>query len=330
MRSWIVESLTETGTMALIDRAEPVAGPGTYVVQVECAGVNFADTLMLRGRYQNKPALPFTPGIEVAGRILAAGEGAVLAPGQRICASVPSGGFAERAVVAAASARAIPDDVPSDAALVLLGVNYPTSYYALHNRAAMQAGETVLVHAAAGGVGSAAVQIALAAGCRVIATAGTTEKRAVCRELGATIVLDYTDPGWVDALRAQTGAAGVDVVYDPVGGEVGVQSLRALAWRGRYLVIGFAGGPITALPANRLLLKDASAMGIFWGEVRRRDPAAAAAVEDAVLALYRARRLDPLIGGRFPLDRAQDALDRLAMRQTVGKILITPQILTSP
>jgi NADPH2:quinone reductase len=320
MRAWVVEQL---GEMMLGEQADPAAEAGAYVVQVDAAGVNFSDILMIRGKYQRKPPLPFTPGVEIAGTILQAGEGATLAPGQRIFAFVPSGGFAERASIPSEVALPIPDDVPSQAALVLLGINYPTSYHALHGRAAIQAGETVLIHAAAGGVGSAAVQIAVAAGCRVIATAGSAEKLETCRGLGAELVIDYSAGDWVDILR-KSFPDGVDVVYDPVGGTVGEQSLRALAWRGRYLVIGFAGGPITALAANRLLLKEATALGVFWGETRSREPETAARVGQDVLALYRAGKLDPLIGGRFALDRAQDALDALGARRTVGKILITP------
>lgn len=324
MKAWRVERITEAGEMRLLDCPAPTPGPRDYLVQVEAAGVNFLDTLMLRGRYQRKPMLPFTPGVEVVGTVIAAGAEAPLAPGTRICASIEDGAFAEQALVPSGAARPVPDDVPAEAALVLLGVNYPTSHYALHNRAGLQPGETVLVHAAAGGVGSAAVQIAKAAGARVIATAGTAEKRELCRGLGADEVIDYALPDWVDRLRALTGGAGADVIYDPVGGEVGVQSLRGLAWRGRYLVIGFAAGTIPDLPANRLLLKDASAMGVFWGEVCKRDPAAAGQVADAVLALYRAGRLSPLIGARFPLQGAREALDRLSRRETVGKVLVCP------
>lgn len=323
MRAWVVEQLTEAGAMALADRPDPVATENAYVVGVEAAGVNFSDILMIRGKYQRKPPLPFTPGVEIAGTVVQAGAGAPLRPGQRVLASLPSGAFAERALVPAEAVRPIPDDIPSDAALVLLGINYPTSHHALHGRAAIQPGETVLVHAAAGGVGSAAVQIAVAAGCRVIATAGSDEKRETCRALGAELVIDYAAPNWVDTLRTSF-PDGVDVIYDPVGGAVGEQSLRALAWRGRYLVIGFAGGPITALAANRLLLKESSALGVFWGETKTREPDVAEQVGHAIIALYRAGKLDPLIGGRFPLEGAQAALDELGGRRTVGKILIMP------
>lgn len=324
MRAWLVEELTEAGSMTWTERPDPSPDADGYVVRVKAAGVNFADTLMMRGRYQRKPDLPFVPGIEVAGTLVAAGSGAALAVGTMICASVPTGGFAEFAAVSGAAATLIPEDVPADVALVLLGVNYPTSWYALHNRARIRAGDTVLVHAGAGGVGSAAVQIAAAEGCRVIATAGSEDKLQVCRELGAETAISYADDGWVDAVRVGTGGAGADVIYDPVGGRVGTDSLRCLAWQGRLLVIGFAAGPIPELPSNRLLLKEAAALGVFWGEAKKRDPALADAVRDALLARYRASRLEPLIGGRFPLSEARTAVAELAARRTVGKILLTP------
>jgi NADPH2:quinone reductase len=310
--------------MAWTERPDPVPAAGELLVKVEAAGVNFADTLMVRGRYQRKPEPPFVPGIEVSGQVLATGPGCVHAPGQRVCASVATGGFAELALVSDDGATAIPADVPSDIALVLLGVNYPTAYYALHHRAGLKPGETVLIHAAAGGVGSAAVQIALAAGCRVIATAGSEEKLAVCRKLGAEVAVSYDAADWIEAVRATTSSAGANVIYDPVGGKVGTESLRCLAWQGRLLVIGFAGGSIPELPSNRLLLKDGSALGVFWGEVKKRDPGVRRVVQDGLLALYRKRRLDPLIGARFPLAEAPEALAKLGARQTVGKVLLSP------
>jgi len=224
--------------------------------------------------------------------------------------------------VPAASVKPLDDDISGEIGIVLRGVNYPTSYYALHDRAGLRAGETVLVHAAAGGVGSAAVEIALAAGCRVIATAGSAEKRAACLARGAAAALDPAAPNWVDELRGLTGGEGADVIYDPVGGDAALQSLRALAWHGRYLVIGFAGGTIPSLPANRLLLKEASAIGVAWGTAAVRDPAMAERVGDALLAMYRAGTLQPIIGGRFPLEDAPRALDLLRRRETMGKLFL--------
>ncbi|WP_288579810.1 NADPH:quinone oxidoreductase family protein [uncultured Methylobacterium sp.] len=325
MRCWVVEAITDEGQMVLAERPDPVPGPGELLVRVEAAGVNFADTLMVRGRYQRKPALPFVPGIEVSGEVVAAGPGCARAPGERVCTSVPTGGFAELALVPDAAATVIPAGVPSDAGLVLLGVNYPTAWYALHRRAGMRAGETVLIHAAAGGVGSAALQIALAAGCRVIATAGSPEKLEVCRRLGAEVAVSYEDPGWVEAVREATGGAGADVIVDPVGGRVGLDSLRVLAWHGRLLIVGFAGGAPPELPGNRLLLKEGTVLGVFWGEVKKRDPTLLREVQDALLALHAESRLDPLIGGRLPLDDAPAALAQLAGRHSVGKLLLTPR-----
>ena len=326
MRCWIVEEITDAGEMAWVERADPAPGANEYLVRIEAAGVNFADTLMARGRYQRKPETPFIPGIEVAGEIVAAGAGTGGELGRRICANIPTGGFAELAQVAAGAAPFVPDDVPCDVALALLGVNYPTAYYALHHRARIRPRETVLVHAGAGGVGSAAIDIARAHGCRVIAMAGSPEKLEVCRRLGAEATISYEAEGWVDAVRAATDGAGADVVFDPVGGQVGVDSLRCLAWRGRLLVICFASGPIPELPSNRLLLKEGAALGVFWGEAAKRDPALGREVQGALLALYREARIHPLIGGRFALSDAPAALARLAARKTFGKIVLAPSL----
>jgi len=319
MKAWLVEAITETGSMRLADVPEPVAGPGQYVIDIEATGLNFLDALMLRGRYQVKPPLPFTPGVEAVGRIVA-GDGP-LAAGTRVIASL-QGAYAERAAVATAAVEPIDDTVPAADAVALFGVVYCTSWHALHNRAALRSGETVLVHAAAGGVGSAAVQIALAAGCRVIATAGGAAKTAQARELGAELAIDYSAEDWVEAVRRFTGGRGADVIYDPVGGEVGERSLRCLAWHGRYLVVGFAAGPIPALAANRLLLKEACAVGVYWGGATGADPALAPRVRAAVLDLYRRGAVRPLIRGRFPLDRADEALESLASRGSTGKVVL--------
>ena len=324
MRCCVVEQITEAGEMIWVERPDPVPGQDELLVRVKAAGVNFADTLMARGRYQRKPETPFTPGIEVAGEIVASGAGGE----QRglVCANIPTGGFAELALVPERAATAIPDDVPFDVALALLGVNYPTAYYALHHRAQIRPGETVLVHAGAGGVGSAAVQTALAHGSRVIAAAGSQEKLAVCRELGAETVVSYQSADWEKVVRAATGGAGVDVIFDPVGGRIGVDSLRCLAWRGRLLTVGFASGSIPELPSNRLLLKEGSALGVFWGEAAKRDPALLREVHAALLTLYRAKQVAQLIGARFALANAPSALAALRARKSVGKIVLAPSL----
>ena len=321
MKAWLVETLTDEGAMRLADVPDPVAGPGQYVVEVQAAGLNFLDALMLRGKYQVKPTLPFTPGVEAVGRIVLAGEGTSLAVGTRV-AVTGQGGYAEKMLVAADTASPIPDDVPAAEAVSLFGIVYGTAWHALHHRAALQPGETVLVHAAAGGVGSATVQLAVAHGCRVLATAGGPDKVAVARSLGAELAIDYTTENWLEAVRNYTKGANADVIFDPVGGEIGEKSLRCLAWHGRYLVVGFASGPIPNLAANRLLLKEASAVGVFWGAANAADPALRPRIHQAVLQLYRAGKIKPVVHGQFALAEAEAALAALAGRGSVGKVVL--------
>ena len=322
MKAWLVEAITDEGRMRFADLPDPVAGAGQVVVAVEAAGLNFLDTLMLRGLYQTKPPLPFTPGVEAVGRVVASGEGTALTPGMRVAVS-GQGAYAERMVTAGAAASVIPDDIPAAEAVSLFGVVYCTAWHALHDRAALRPGETVLVHAAAGGVGSAAVQLAEAHGCRVLATAGGPEKVALARELGAELAIDYTSEDWGGAVRAHTGGRGADVIFDPVGGEVGEKSLRCLDWHGRYLVVGFAAGPIPALAANRLLLKEAAALGVLWGAADTRDPTLRPRVHAALLSLYRDGKARPLVRDVFALADAERALASLANRGSVGKVVLT-------
>ena len=324
MKAWLVEQVTPEGSMRLADLPAPVAGPGQYVIAVEAAGLNFLDSLMLQGKYQTKPPLPFTPGVEAVGRILQAGEGATLAVGTRVAVS-GQGGYAEQMLVDAKAAFPIAGDIPAAEAVSLFGVVYGTAWHALHNRASLQPGETVLVHAGAGGVGSAAVQLAAAHGCRVLATAGGAAKVALARELGAELAIDYTTEDWVEAVRSHTKGRNADVIFDPVGGDVGEKSMRCLAWHGRYLVIGFAAGPIPHLAANRLLLKEASAVGVFWGAAATADPALRPRVNDAILKLYRDGTAKPLVRGRFALADAPAALASLAGRGSVGKVVLDLQ-----
>ena len=216
---------------------------------------------------------------------------------------------------------AIGEDTPAGIALALCS-NFPTSMYALNHAAKLQAGETLLVHAAAGGVGSAALLLGRRIGARVIATAGSPDKLQRCREMGADEVVDYSTPAWVDAVR-QLAPKGVDVVYDPVGGEFGINSLRCLAFGARYLVIGFASGGLTALPANRLLLANASAIGVLWGEVRRRDPALSARLTEEIFGWYREGRFAELPVSPFPFEQAPAAVAALETRKTVGKVILT-------
>lgn len=315
MRAWRVEALSDEGAVQLRDVDLPVPGPDQHLLRVEAAGVAFGDTLIVRGRYQVKPPLPFTPGSDVVGRIVG---GDALA-GTRVASStLRQGGFAEYALVPRHEVVAIGDEMPAGAALALRS-NFPTSLYALRHAAALKAGETLLVHAAAGGVGSAALLLGKRIGARVIAAAGGPAKVAACEAMGADVAIDSRAGDWVDAVRAAA-PDGVDVVYDPVGGETGAQSLRCLTFGARVLVIGFAGGALTALPANRLLLHNASAIGVLWGEVRKREPALSAQITQEVYAAWRAGEL-PLPAGRaFAFDEAPRALAALAGRDSIGKV----------
>ena len=320
MKAWQVERITEAGDVRLVDLPDLIPNPRQYLVKVEAAGLNFLDTLVVQGRYQTKPPLPFVPGVEIVGRIEAAGTMQDALPaGTRIASSVPFGGFAEYALCAPADAVAIGEDLPSGAAMALRG-NYPTSLYALLHGARLQPGETLLVHAGAGGVGSAAVELGKLMGARVIATAGGADKAALCGTLGADEAVDYRDEDWVAQVK-RLAPGGVDVVYDAVGGAVGEQSLHLLGYGARYLIIGFAGG-VTSLAANRLLLQNASAIGILWGVVRARQPDLACKLVNACVGWYREGHLRPLASQSFPFAQAPEALDALRRRQTTGKALL--------
>lgn len=323
MRGWLVEEITEDGAMSFTECPIPVASPEGCVVRVEAAGVNFLDTLMIRGKYQVKPLPPFIPGIEVVGTVVETGAQGRFRVGQRICALLDKGAFAEFAAVPALGAEAVPDDFPIREA-VALPVIYPTAHLALKDRAGLKPGETVLVHAGAGGVGSAAIQLARHWGARVIATAAGAEKLALCSAMGAEHVIDYAVEPLVERVREITGGAGVDVVIDPVGGKVALDSLRCLAWGGRLVIVGFAGGAIAELPSNRLLLKNAAAMGVYWGDYRRHHPERVAEVFADLFELKRQGAIAPLVRDVFPLAEAPRALAALAERRTVGKVVLEP------
>lgn len=317
MRAWRVERITDAGELVEREIPVPQPAPDQYLVRVEAAGLAFGDTLMVRGKYQVKPPLPFTPGSEVLGTIVA-GEGGPLAVGTRIASSSRQGGFADYALVPRAEAVAVDARLAAGAALALRS-NFPTSLYALREVARLRAGETMLVHAGAGGVGSAAVSLGKWMGARVIATAGGPDKLQACRLLGAEDAIDYRDRQWVDAVK-QLAPGGVDVVYDPVGGDTGAQSLRCIAYGARYLIIGFAGGSLTQLPANRLLLHNAAAHGVLWGEVRKRDPALAARLTRDVYEAHAGGHLPLLPGQGYPFAQVRDALAALEGRASTGKL----------
>jgi NADPH2:quinone reductase len=324
MRAVVVDRLMEPQDLRVAEAPEPELYAGGLAVDVKAAGCNFFDILMAQGRYQVRPPLPFVPGAELAGVVSAVGaEVDGFRAGDRVFSSVPLGAFAERAVVPARTAWRMPDAMTYEEGAAF-PIVYPTSYAALVLRAQLRAGETLLVHAAAGGVGLAAVQIGKALGARIIATAGGADKLAVARDAGAEVCIDYRDAEWPEQVKAATAGRGADVIYDPVGGDVLDQSLKCIAWSGRLLVIGFAGGRIPEIKANRILLKNIAVIGLHWGAYATHEPERIPEVFEALFRLYEAGTIRPVIGGRFPLKGIADALVALGSRRTVGKVVVAP------
>jgi NADPH2:quinone reductase len=304
--------------------SSPRPGPGEVVVDVKAAGVNFPDVLMIQGKYQIKPPLPFTPGVELAGIVKETGAGVTqVTPGDAVVANVPFGAFAEECVVPEASLLALPRGIDFAAAAGFT-VAYGTAWHALKDRGQLRPGESLLVLGAAGGVGLAAVELGAGMGARVIAAASSDEKLAVCRAHGAADTINYSTQDLRERLKAIVGPKGVDVVYDPVGGGLSEPALRSVAWRGRFLVIGFAGGEIPRLPANLPLLKGCAIVGVYWGAWLQQEPEASRR-EMAELAGWLADgRVRPRVSARYPLARAADAIGALAGRAATGKIVIEP------
>ncbi len=303
---------------------DPQPGPGEALIEVASAGVNFADTLMIRGQYQEKPELPFVPGLELAGRLRALGpDTAGPAPGTRVLALTGRGAFAELAVAPLSGLFPIPDAMDFDTAAGF-AVTYGTAHGALRWHADLQPGETLMVHGAAGGVGLAAVECGKALGARVIASAGDPEKLEVAAAHGADALIDYRREDLKQRMRALTDGRGVDVVFDPVGGPVFDTSLRATAWGGRLVVIGFAAGTVQQIPANLLLVKNISVHGMYWGSNRTRAPERLAAQFAELFAWYEAGRIRPHVSHRYPLAQGAQALADLRARKTTGKVVIQP------
>jgi NADPH:quinone reductase len=322
MKAVLCKALDGASGLEIVDLPDPVARPGEVVVRVHAAALNFFDTLITRGTYQTKPELPFSPSGEIAGVIEALGAGVTgFAVGQRVMAYLGYGGARERVVVAVERLILIPDGVNDDVASGL-SITYGTALYGLRVRAELQAGETVCVLGASGGAGLAAIEVAKMMGARVIAVASSAEKLAVCQAHGADVLVDYETVDLRSALKAAA-PAGVDVVYDCVGGPHAEAAVRSLAWQGRFLVIGFASGEIPKLPLNLLLLKGASAIGVFWGDYVRRNPAAHR--EDMALALDGVVKgqLTPHVSHVVPLGDVQAAFGLLEARKAVGKIVLS-------
>jgi len=322
MKAWLCETLEGIGAMRFQDLPTPEPKPGEVRIAVRAASLNFPDLLIVEGKYQFKPPLPFVPGSEFSGTVDAVGEGvAHLKVGQPVAAIAGTGGFATHACVEAARVMPLPPGfaVEDGAAFAF---TYGTSHHALIDRAQLKAGETVLVLGAAGGVGTAAVQIAKAAGARVIAAASSDEKCALCKRIGADDTLNYGRDNVRETLKALTGGKGPDVVYDPVGGDLAEPVFRSIAWRGRYLVVGFALGSIPALPWNLALLKGASVVGVFWGDFVKREPKASAAALAQLAQWYAEGKVKPVFDQRLPMSALPAAYARMASRQVQGKLLL--------
>jgi NADPH2:quinone reductase len=309
--------------LRLEDGPEPELRAGDVRLTVRAAALNFPDVLMCRGEYQVKPPPPFTPGAEVAGLVEAVGAGVPgIRAGERVLA-IPNfgpGGFAEVTTAPAVGVFPIPESMPF-AAAAALHVVYQTGHLALHHRARLQRGETLLVHAGAGGVGSAAIQLGLAAGARVVATAGGPEKVDVCRKLGAHLAIDYREQDFVEPVKEFTDGRGADVVYDPVGGDTYDRSTKCIAFEGRILIIGFTGGRFAEARTNHVLIKNYSVMGVHWGLYNVLNPALVRATHDDLVRLFESGSIDPLISERVRLDQVPAALARLGSRGTYGKIV---------
>jgi NADPH2:quinone reductase len=298
------------------------AAPGQVVVSVKACGINFPDGLIVQGKYQTKPPLPFSPGLEVAGTVKEIGEGVTdLAVGQRVIAFPGVGGLAEEVALDSWLAFPMPDgmDYASGAGFL---ITYATSYHALKTRGHLQPGETLLVLGAAGGVGLTAVEIGKVMGARVIAAASSDEKLALCKDYGADETINYTTENLRDRIKQITGGKGIDVVYDPVGGALAEPSVRSLAWLGRYLVIGFAAGDIPRIPINLLLLKSSSLIGVYWGAALKADPKAGRAEVAELLSWFAEGKLKPCISATYPFDQATAAIEAVTNRQTKGKTVV--------
>jgi NADPH2:quinone reductase len=323
MRAVLCRELRGLDALELADLPTPEPGACGVRICVRAAGVNFADSLMLTGRYQEKPPLPFTPGLELAGVIDAVGAGARgLESGQRVLAVVSHGAFAEQAVARADDVVLLPDDM-DEVTAAGFAIAYGTAHGALRWRAGLHAGETLVVHGAGSGVGLTAVECGKAIGAVVIATARGAEKLEVARAHGADHVIDSDSPDLKDRIRALTDGRGADVVYDPIGGAVFAASLRAVAWEGRIVAIGFASGQVPQIPANLLLVKNASVHGFYWGSYRKHDPERLRDGLKELFAWHRRGLIRPLVSQTLPLARTAEAIRLLTERRAIGKVVVT-------
>jgi NADPH2:quinone reductase len=323
MKAALCKSLDGPAGVTVENLPDPVAGPGEAIVRVEAAALNFLDTLITRGKYQYKPELPFSPSAEFAGVVDSVAPGVTdVRPGQRVFGYVGYGAARELLAVATERLIALPDGVSTEVGATLT-VTYGTAIHGLRDRGRLQAGETVAVLGASGGAGLAAVEVAKLLGARVIAVASSPEKLEVCKQLGADLTIDYSQSDLKTALRELTDGRGVDVVYDCVGGEHAEPAVRAMAWGGRFLVVGFAAGQIPKIPLNLLLLKSCDLVGVFWGESTRRDPAGHRRNMVDIARWVAEKKLAPHIHRSMPAEQIGDAIRLLEARTVTGKVVVT-------
>ena len=329
MRAWVVRRLGPPESMVLEEVDEGPPPPDKVRIAIESAAVNFPDAMLVAGIYQVKPELPFVVGLEVSGTVAAAPEGARVKPGDRVLAllsvgGLTGGGFGELVDVNPAAVVPIPDEMTFEHASALM-LTYQTGYFGLHRRAQLKEGETLLVHAGAGGVGSAAIQLGKAAGARVIATAGSDAKVELCRQLGADLAVNYKEGDFVEAVKQFTAGAGADVIYDPVGGDVYDRSTKCIAFEGRLVVVGFTSGRIPTASVNHALIKNYSIVGLHWGLYNQKAPQLVAAATRELFKLYREGKIRPHISDRRPLAEAVEALKSVAEGRSTGKVVILPK-----
>lgn len=323
MKALVCNELGPTDNLTLEERPTPVPGKGEILVDVKAAGVNFPDVLTVQGKYQFKPELPFVPGVEVAGIVAGVGEGVTSRKvGDRVISTLPIGGFSEQCIGSEHGSFSMGETMSFDQAAGF-AITYGTSYYALKQQAKIRPGETLLVLGAAGGVGIATIQIAKAMGATVIAAASTEEKLDFACEAGADLRINYSEENLKEQVKALTGGKGVDVIYDPVGGDFSEQAFRAIAWDGRFLVIGFASGPIPAIPLNLMLLKGASLVGVFWGAWAARFPLESQNNFDELIKMIDSRQFSPLVTEVYPLDQYKAAFASISERKAKGKVILS-------
>ncbi|PPE70153.1 NADPH:quinone oxidoreductase family protein [Caldimonas thermodepolymerans] len=324
MKAVLCRQYGPPGTLVFEEVPDPQPGPGQVLIDVRAAGVNFPDTLIIENKYQLKPALPFSPGAEVAGTVAAVGEGVQgLRPGDRVVAIPGYGGYAEKVLAPQADVFPLPEGIGFEDAAAFL-IAYGTTHYALQERAAIRPGETLLVLGAAGGTGLSAVELGKLLGARVIAAASSDEKLALCREHGADEVINYSHEDLRQRLKELTGGRGVDVIYDPVGGPYSEPALRSMAWNGRFLVIGFTAGEIPKIALNLTLLKGCAIVGVWWGGFLRAEPQRAAALTRELVEWFRCGKVRPYVSKRYSLAQAAQALEDVAQRRVTGKMVLVP------